>query len=419
MKVKDYMQQYPITISQDRTVREALRIFFNQQIHALLILHHKKLAGILAQEDILQNLFPSLREVMEDRFTLSKGEILLENLSDILDKPIKDYMQTGVITVTPNTSLIRAQSLMLVNSFSHIPVVNDDNELIGIIAQGDIFKALVSNQIPFDTDEEYHDWLAHHWDMVHRKQNRYSLEAASLRPLFDKNGVKAILDIGSGTGGHDVELAEGGYEVTGIDKSIRMHEYALKKYEKIPQNVQSLVTFKKVSDYGEYVKSSEKEYEAIMYMGNAFAHNTDSYKKDIKIVYERLRKDGLLILQIANAEKILKTSNGFQDFNIAASRQNPGKKYAFVEFYETDEELYKNNTAALNMIVLYHNGKRWTTTAVNSMIVATFTRESLTSLLEITGFSKLSIFGSSYGEELFTRPFDSSRDDWMNVVAVK
>ena len=48
-----------------------------------------------------------------------------------------------------STPLMRALSIMLANSISSLPVVNDNGYLVGIISQGDIFRALAGTEIPF------------------------------------------------------------------------------------------------------------------------------------------------------------------------------------------------------------------------------------------------------------------------------
>jgi SAM-dependent methyltransferase len=59
----------------------------------------------------------------------------------------------------------------------------------------------------------------------------YGKEVEFLEWIFTKYalGPKTILDLGCGTGGHALELAKRGYEVTGIDRSKEMLDIAIEK----------------------------------------------------------------------------------------------------------------------------------------------------------------------------------------------
>ncbi len=60
----------------------------------------------------------------------------------------------------------------------------------------------------------------------------YAVECDFIQQLFNKyatNDIKKILDLGAGTGGHSLLLAERGYDVVGVDQSAAMLEKAQKK----------------------------------------------------------------------------------------------------------------------------------------------------------------------------------------------
>lgn len=71
------------------------------------------------------------------------------------------------------------------------------------------------------------------YDALYAEKN-YSQECDLLEAAFARCGgierpVRRVLDIGCGTGGHALLLAERGYEVTGVDRSLLMLEQARSK----------------------------------------------------------------------------------------------------------------------------------------------------------------------------------------------
>ncbi|MBF0252486.1 MAG: CBS domain-containing protein [Candidatus Omnitrophica bacterium] len=54
----------------------------------------------------------------------------------------KDIMTTNVLTVKPETTLIEVSEILRSKRVSGLPVVNDDNEVVGIITITDLMKVL-------------------------------------------------------------------------------------------------------------------------------------------------------------------------------------------------------------------------------------------------------------------------------------
>ncbi|MFQ5500269.1 MAG: CBS domain-containing protein, partial [Candidatus Zixiibacteriota bacterium] len=60
-------------------------------------------------------------------------------------KDILQVKQREPITVSPKTSLKEAMKLLITNRISCLPVLSDDSQLVGIISDKDIFKAIYEN----------------------------------------------------------------------------------------------------------------------------------------------------------------------------------------------------------------------------------------------------------------------------------
>ncbi len=60
----------------------------------------------------------------------------------------KNIMETNIITVTPDTEISRAVKILLDNHINGVPVVNDKEELVGILCQSDLIFQQKEMPIP-------------------------------------------------------------------------------------------------------------------------------------------------------------------------------------------------------------------------------------------------------------------------------
>tara|TARA_B100000609_G_C17047836_1_gene347353 strand:- start:121 stop:585 length:465 start_codon:yes stop_codon:yes gene_type:complete len=59
---------------------------------------------------------------------------------------VADYMSTRLITFRPDQSIYEAVDMLLKHRISGGPVVNENNELIGVISEGDCLKEVVKGK---------------------------------------------------------------------------------------------------------------------------------------------------------------------------------------------------------------------------------------------------------------------------------
>jgi acetoin utilization protein AcuB len=69
---------------------------------------------------------------------------------------IRDWMTKEVITVGPETSMMKASKLMREHKISRIPVVDDSNRLLGIVSDRDLKEASPSKATSLDMHELYY-----------------------------------------------------------------------------------------------------------------------------------------------------------------------------------------------------------------------------------------------------------------------
>lgn len=80
-----------------------------------------------------------------DAFLLEKGQLKYLLSKFLSDNIVSDLMVHDVISIKEEDSVQRAAKLMLEQNITHIPVVTDNNKLIGIVTSWDLSKSIAMN----------------------------------------------------------------------------------------------------------------------------------------------------------------------------------------------------------------------------------------------------------------------------------
>ena len=138
MLIKEYMTPDPITVDEGISIMEAADLMKKRTVRRFPVVRGKELVGIVTDRD-LRSAAPS-QVISFDAYERQ----LMPELHDLLAKiKVKDIMCRKVITVGPEQTIVMAAHLMLRHRISGLPVLDSGGRLVGIITEGDIFKALV------------------------------------------------------------------------------------------------------------------------------------------------------------------------------------------------------------------------------------------------------------------------------------
>jgi CBS domain-containing protein len=107
------------TATADESVAIVASRLAKERIGALPVMHGGAVAGIFSERDVIYGL-------------ANQG-------SSILTKNVGDVMTSPAITVTSDTPILTALSLMTKRRIRHLPVV-DDGALTGFVSIGDLVK---------------------------------------------------------------------------------------------------------------------------------------------------------------------------------------------------------------------------------------------------------------------------------------
>ena len=116
----------PVVVSPRDTVYHALQVMADNDVGAVLAMDGEKLVGIFSERDYARKVILSGR---------NSRETLIESV-----------MTSKVAYVTPGHSLEACMSLMTQHRFRHLPVLDDNEQLLGVISMGDLVKATLSHQ---------------------------------------------------------------------------------------------------------------------------------------------------------------------------------------------------------------------------------------------------------------------------------
>lgn len=127
MYVRSWMTQPAIGAPPNMSIYDAVLLMDEKDIRRLPITEKDRLLGIVTRSDL---------EAAVGRFDRTA-----EALKRAKDTPVSAVMTRDPVTVAPSATLEEAAQVMLQRKVSGLPVVQDD-KLIGMITESDIFRAL-------------------------------------------------------------------------------------------------------------------------------------------------------------------------------------------------------------------------------------------------------------------------------------
>ncbi len=119
-RVKDVMtpRERLVTLPPKASIKDAALEMIEKDVGSVLVTEENKLLGILTERDIVR--------------CVSENIPFSEKLENVMTK--------SLITIGENKPLSKAAYLMSENNIRHIPVVNLDKDLVGIISARDIAR---------------------------------------------------------------------------------------------------------------------------------------------------------------------------------------------------------------------------------------------------------------------------------------
>jgi len=113
LMVRHVMLRDVITTKPKTSMKAAIKMLHKKHIGSLVITDsHQKCIGIFTERDVIR--------------------LVAQGVN--LDTPIEEAMTSNVITIEEEASLEEARRLIVEHAVRHLPVVNDQGELVGLLS---------------------------------------------------------------------------------------------------------------------------------------------------------------------------------------------------------------------------------------------------------------------------------------------
>ena len=121
-----------ITIPPEALVTDMLTLLKDNNLGAVVVSDDgRRIKGIVTERDVVRKLVDG---------------------PDFLDAPVSSIMSSDVLTCNPDDSVQSLMTTMTNRRIRHLPVVDEDGELAGIVSIGDVVKSHIT-QIEFERDQ--------------------------------------------------------------------------------------------------------------------------------------------------------------------------------------------------------------------------------------------------------------------------
>ncbi len=106
----------------DDTVAQVIALLADRRIGCVPVVQAGRVVGIFSERDVVYG--------------------LARIGSALLDKPVSEVMTSPAVTITPETPIISALSLMTKRRIRHLPVVEGEH-MVGFVSIGDLVKSRI------------------------------------------------------------------------------------------------------------------------------------------------------------------------------------------------------------------------------------------------------------------------------------
>jgi len=145
MDVGSVMKREVVSVRTDQTLEDAIRLLVDRRVGMLPVVDGQdRLVGILGLREILRLSWPTFLDIVEDYDfvrdfgVLERSEISAEDRA----RPVAQLMQPAT-SVEVGCGLLRAEAVMRQHQLRDLPVVDEQNRLVGLASWVDVGVAFL------------------------------------------------------------------------------------------------------------------------------------------------------------------------------------------------------------------------------------------------------------------------------------
>lgn len=148
--VADVMTSNPISVAPETVLKDAIQLMADNHVGGLPVINaDNNLVGILSESDLMWQTtgvdMPAYIMLLDSVIYLKNPTQYNQELHKALGQLVKDVMTDHVVTITPDKSLREAAHLMHDKQVRRLPVVNADDQVVGILTRGDIVREMANS----------------------------------------------------------------------------------------------------------------------------------------------------------------------------------------------------------------------------------------------------------------------------------
>ena len=115
-----------VHVAPDDTVYDALNLMAKHDVGAVLVLDGTRMVGIFSERDYARKLALQCKASKETK--------------------VRDIMTEKVFYITPEQTVDQCMAIMTEKRFRHLPVLDREERVIGLVSIGDMVHATISEQ---------------------------------------------------------------------------------------------------------------------------------------------------------------------------------------------------------------------------------------------------------------------------------
>jgi CBS domain-containing protein len=170
VSVESIMRKKVPVVAPDDTVGTVASMMANSDVPGVLVVDDGELLGIITESDIVTRKaevdFPETVSFLGGYFRAGRLQLpwnreTHDDASDfdheirrVLATTARDLMTSPVINIDKDATILDLATIMIEHNVNPVPVVTDDNKIVGIVSRKDLVKLIATEQQSDEPDDD-------------------------------------------------------------------------------------------------------------------------------------------------------------------------------------------------------------------------------------------------------------------------